>query len=328
MKLATLRGSGRDGVLIVVDRALERAVTVPAIAPTLQAVLDDWNTLASALQSVYDRLNDGVMPGAFNLDPTALAAPLPRAYQWLDGSAYLTHVERVRKARGADLPPSLRSDPLMYQGASDRFLGPRDPIVTADQGWGIDFEAEVAVITNDVAMGVGPEEAARHIRLLLLVNDVSLRNLIPAELAKGFGFIHGKPASALSPVAATPDELGAAWDGARVRLPLVSDVNGARFGIPNAGEDMAFGFPALISHAAKTRSLGAGTIIGAGTVSNMDLTRGVSCIVERRTLEILEHGQATTPFLSFGDRVRIEMLDASGASVFGAIEQVVTQYRQ
>ena len=328
VKLATLKSGGRDGTLIVVDRALKRAVRVPEIAPTLQAALDGWNERAIALLAVYERLNQGVLEAAFDLDVTALAAPLPRAYQWLDGSAYLSHVERVRKARGADLPQNLREEPLMYQGGSDGFLGPRDPILAADERWGIDYEAEIAVITDDVAMGLPAQTASAHIRLLTLVNDVSLRNLIPSELAKGFGFIHGKPASALAPVAATPDELGAAWDGARVRLPLLSYVNDARYGSPNAGVDMAFDFPALISHAAKTRNLGAGTIIGAGTVSNSDAARGVSCIVERRVLEILGHGQASTPFLRFGDRVRIEMLDEDGHSVFGAIEQAVAQYQR
>jgi len=328
VKLATLRSGGRDGTLIVVDRALEHAVTVREIAPTLQAVLDEWDERAPALKAVYDLLNDEAMGGAFEIELTALAAPLPRAYQWLDASAYLTHVERMRKARGAELPPNLHSDPLMYQGGSDRFLGPRDPIVAADEDWGIDFEAEVAVVTDDVPMGIHPEEAARHIRLLMLVNDVSLRNLIPAELGKGFGFIHGKPASAFSPLVATPDELGTAWDGARIHLPLITHVNGALFGAPDAGADMTFDFPALVSHAARTRDLGAGTIIGSGTVSNADRSRGASCIVERRMLEILEQGSATTPFLRFGDRVRIEMLDAAGQSIFGAIEQVVAPHRR
>lgn len=326
LKLATLKRGGRDGTLIVVDRGLRRAVTVPAIASTLQAALDDWKTRATALAAAYDRLNASDMPDAFELDCTALAAPLPRAYQWLDGSAYLSHVERVRKARGASLPPELHTDPLMYQGVSDGFLGACDPVLVAEEDWGIDFEGEVAVITDDVPMGITRREATTHLKLLLLVNDVSLRNLIPGELAKGFGFVHSKPASAGSPVAVTPDELGAAWDGARVHLPLKVHVNGELFGEPNAGDDMAFDFPALTAHAAKTRHLGAGTVIGSGTVSNAERTRGFSCIVERRVVEIVEEGRPVTPFLRFGDRVRIEMLAADGASIFGAIEQEIAQY--
>ena len=327
MKLATLKSVGRDGTLIVVDRRLRRAVTLPAIARTLQAALDDWEECVTPLQAVYERLNAGDISGAFDLDPAALAAPLPRAYQWLDGSAYLSHVERVRKARGAALPPELRTDPLMYQGVSDGFLGACDPVLVADEEWGIDFEGEVAVVTDDVPMFVTAQEAATHIKLLMLVNDVSLRNLIPGELAKGFGFIHSKPASACSPVAVTPDELGAAWDGARVHLPLRVHFNGERFGEPNAGDDMAFDFPVLIAHAAKTRRLGAGTLIGSGTVSNADRARGFSCIVERRVVEIIDGGKPMTPFMKFGDRVRIEMLAPNGTSIFGAIDQTVARYQ-
>jgi len=263
---------------------------------------------------------------ALAFEPGAAASPLPRAYQWADGSAYLSHVERVRRARGAEMPASLRSDPLIYQGGSDGFLGPADPILAASEEWGVDLEAEVAVVTDDVPMGIEARRAADHIVLVMLVNDVSLRNLIPAELAKGFGFFHGKPASAFSPAAVTPDELGSAWDGARVHLPLLSFVNGRALGWPNAGIDMAFGFPELIAHAAKTRSLGAGTIIGSGTVSNEDRSVGVSCLAERRMIETIETGEPRTPFLRFGDRVRIEMIDAAGRSIFGAIEQVVTRY--
>ena len=323
MKLASLAAGGRDGALLVVGRDLARAIAVPDIAPTLQAALDDWRAVAPELGSIYRLLNQGAFSGAFDLDPEALAAPLPRAYQFLDGSAYLSHIERVRRARGAAMPADAETDPLMYQGCSDGFLGPRAPIRAAREDWGIDLEAEVAVVTGDVPMGVPRAAAAGHIRLLMLVNDVSLRRLIPAELAKGFGFIHGKPRSACSPVAVSPGEIGAAWDGGRLHLPLEVDVNGERLGAPRAGDDMAFDFPALIAHAAKTRPLGAGTIIGSGTVANADAGRGFCCILERRAVETAEGGRATTPFLRFGDRVRIDMRDRAGGSVFGAIEQEV-----
>jgi len=326
MKLATLRRGGRDGTLVVVSRDLRRAVRVPEIATTLQQALDAWADARPRLQDAYAELNDGKIRGAFPFDPAEVASPLPRAFQWADASAYLSHVERVRRARGAEMPANLASDPLMYQGGSDAFLGPTDPILAASEDWGIDLEAEVAVVTDDVPMGIAAREAAPHVALVALVNDVSLRNLIPGELAKGFGFFHGKPASAFSPTAVTPDELGGAWDGGRVHLPLRSFVNGAPLGSPNAGVDMAFGFPELIAHAAKTRVLAAGTIVGSGTVSNRDPSVGVSCLAERRTLEAIETGSAKTPFLKFGDRVRIEMLDAAGRSVFGAIEQTVARY--
>lgn len=326
MKLASLKAGGRDGTLVVVSRDLDRAAAVPQIAATLQAALDDWHTLAPELASVYRLLNAGHLPDALPLDCRDLAAPLPRAYQWADGSAYVTHVELVRRARGAPMPESFWTDPLMYQGGSDGFLGPSDPILVADESWGIDFEAEVAVVTDDVPMGVSAESAGRHIKLLMLANDVSLRNLVPRELAKGFGFFQSKPASAFSPVAVTPDELGAAWDGGRLHLPLISELNGAPFGRPDAGVDMTFDFPALIAHAAFTRRLGAGSIIGSGTVSNGDRSAGSSCIAERRMLEQLEFGTPRTPFLRFGDRVRIEMRDASGRSIFGAIDQHVRAY--
>ncbi len=325
MKLASLKEGGRDGTLIVVSRDLRRMLRVPEIASTLQRALDDWGTTRARLVDAYERLNANEVRGV-EFDPGAAASPLPRAYQWADGSAYLSHVERVRRARGAEMPASFRSDPLLYQGGSDGFLGPADPILATSEEWGIDLEAEVAVVTNDVPMGVEARRAADHIVLVMLVNDVSLRNLIPAELAKGFGFFHGKPASAFSPAAVTPDELGSAWDGARLRLPLLSFVNDQALGRPNAGVDMAFGFPELIAHAAKTRSLAAGTIIGSGTVSNVDRSVGVSCLAERRTIETLETGEPRTPFLRFGDRVRIEMLDVGGRSIFGAIEQKVTRY--
>ncbi len=254
---------------------------------------------------------------------------MPRAYQWADGSAYLHHAELVRKARKAEMPESLYRDPLMYQGGSDSFIGPSDDILAAEEAWGIDFEEEVAVVTDDVPMGIDAAAAAAHIKLIMLVNDVSLRNLIPGELAKGFGFFQSKPATAFSPVAATPDELGAAWDGRKLHLPLVCHVNGREFGRPDAGADMNFDFPMLIAHAARTRMLAAGTIIGSGTVSNRNPHEiGSCCIAERRMIETIEKGSAETPFLRFGDRVRIEMLDADGASVFGAIDQKVAPYRR
>jgi fumarylacetoacetate (FAA) hydrolase len=325
LKLASLKAGGRDGTLLVVSRDLKRAAPAQA-APTLQAALDDWSTIATVLEGEYHALNVGLVEGA-PLDMRALAAPLPRAYQWLDGSAYLTHVKRMRMARGAEMPPDFLTDPLMYQGLSDQFLGPREPMCVEDEAWGLDFEGEVAAITDDVPRGCGATAAAAHIKLLLLVNDTSLRKLIPTELAKGFGFLHGKPACAASPVAVTPDELGAAWDGAKLHGRLVIELNGKRFGDPDAGADMQFGFPALIAHAAKTRRLGAGTIIGAGTVSNAEIERGCACLVEQQVLEILDGGKAQTPFLRYGDRVRMQLLDAEGRSVFGAIEQEVKPCR-
>ena len=325
MKLASLK-HGRDGMLVVVSRDLTRCVAVPHIAHTLQAAMDDWYHVAQRLMRVYDLLNEGAADGAKVFNPAECSAPLPRAYQWADGSAYVTHVELVRKARGAEMPASFWTDPLMYQGGSDSFIGAMDSIVAADEGWGIDFEGEVAVITDDVPMGVPAAHAEKHIKLMMLVNDVSLRNLIPGELAKGFGFFQSKPATAFSPVAVTPDELSEAWSGGKVNLPLTVSLNGERFGAPNAGEDMTFAFPDLVAHAAKTRFLGAGTIIGSGTVSNKDASRGSACLAERRTLEVLEHGAARTPFLKFGDRVRIEMLDQEGRSIFGAIDHDVVQY--
>ena len=322
MKLASLR-HGRDGMLVVVARDLSRHVAVPHIAHTLQAVMDDWTHTAPRLARVYDLLNEGPVAGEKPFHPEECAAPLPRAYQWADGSAYVTHVELVRKARGAEMPPSFWTDPLMYQGGSDCLLGPTDPILAADESWGIDLEGEVAVITDDVPMGTDAGAAEKHIKLLMLVNDVSLRNLIPAELAKGFGFLQSKPASAFSPVAVTPDELGEAWNDGKVHLPLSVWLNEERFGTPNAGEDMTFSFLQLIAHAAKTRNLCAGSIVGSGTVSNKDRLRGSACIAERRSLETIEHGAPKTPFLKFGDHVKIEMLDIDGRSIFGAIDQEV-----
>ncbi|MBI1779693.1 MAG: fumarylacetoacetate hydrolase family protein [Proteobacteria bacterium] len=323
MKLASLKLGGRDGTLVVVDRTLTRAVPVPDIAPTLQRALEDWGFVAAELRSVYRLLDHDQMQGAFPFDPAACASPLPRAYQWADGSAYLNHVELVRRARGAEMPKSFLSDPLMYQGGSDYFLGPRDPILAGSEEFGIDFEAEVAVIVDDVPMGIGAAVARSRIKLVMLANDVSLRNLIPGELAKGFGFFHGKPPTAFSPVAVEPSELGAAWDGGKLSLPLLSHLNGKEFGHPNAGVDMNFDFPRLIQHAALTRPLGAGTIIGSGTVSNRDPAAGYACVAEKRTVETLESGKPVTPFLKFGDVVRIEMLDGGGRTIFGAIEQTV-----
>jgi fumarylacetoacetate (FAA) hydrolase len=268
-------------------------------------------------------LNEGAVPGEKPFDPRECASPLPRAYQWADGSAYVTHVELVRKARGAEMPSSFWTDPLMYQGGSDSFIGPCDPIVANDEAWGIDFEGEVAIITDDVPMGCVATDAERHIKLLMLVNDVSLRNLIPAELAKNFGFFQSKPASAFSPVAVTPDELGQAWSDAKVHLPLTVTYNGANFGQPNAGEDMTFSFAQLIAHAAKTRALCAGSIVGSGTVSNKSGNVGSACLAEKRTLETIEQGAAKTPFMKFGDGIRIEMFDPAGHSIFGAIDQKV-----
>jgi fumarylacetoacetate (FAA) hydrolase len=326
MKLATLKDGTRDGTLIVVSRDLKHAIKADDIAPTLQAALDDWDYISPQLVDRYDALNRAPGSRAFDFAPKQCASPLPRAYQWADASAYITHVELLRKARGADMPKSFRSDPLMYQGGSDRFLGPCDDIALESEDWGIDLEAELAVITGDVPMGIVTKKAGDCIRLIMLANDVSLRELVPAELAKGFGFFHGKPSSAFSPVALTPDELGAAWDGGKVNLPLLVQVNGAELGRPNAGVDMSFEFPKLIAHAAKTRALGAGAIVGSGTVSNADRAAGSACIAEKRALETLADGQAATPYLKFGDRVRIEMLDAEGNSLFGAIEQQVSQY--
>ncbi len=333
MKLASLK-HGRDGRLVVVSRDLSRCVPVPGLAPTMQAALDDWAAVASHLTEVATALEAGAVAEAQVFSPGHCAAPLPRAYQWADGSAYVNHVELVRRARGADLPDSFWTDPLMYQGGSDSFLGPRDDIALADdQTWGIDFEAEIAVMTDDVPMGVSEDAAADHIRLLTLVNDVSLRGLIPGELAKGFGFFQSKPSSAFAPVAVTPDELGESWDGARLHRPLLSFVNGAPFGRPDAGQDMTFGFPRLIAHAARTRPLGAGSVIGSGTVSNKQGTDhgsaiaeggvGYSCIAEVRMIETIRDGQPSTPFLRFGDRVRITMDDAAGRPIFGAIDQTV-----
>lgn len=338
MKLATLKSAGRDGVLVVVSRDLATCQRVPKIAATLQFALDNWDAVAPRLRNVYADLNDG---SALAVEPfleSLCHSPLPRAYQWADGSAYINHVELVRKARNAAVPASFYTDPLMYQGGSDCFVGPRDPIFALSEDWGIDLEAEVAVITGDVAMGASLEQGAQAIRLLMLVNDVSLRNLIPGELAKGFGFFQSKAASAFSPVAVTPDELGAAWQDSKLCLPLTVTLNAAAFGKPNAGVDMTFNFAQLVAHAARTRELAAGSIIGSGTVSNKQGGLhgssiahggvGYCCLAEVRMYETIESGAPTTPFLKFGDRVRIEMFDDDGASIFGAIDQVVAHYQE
>jgi len=343
MKLATLKNGSRDGTLVVVSRDLQWYRAVPHICATLQHALDHWDAVAPQLEEVYALLNaahggHGADAAVQPFDERLCHSPLPRAYQWADGSAYINHVELVRRARNAEVPASFYTDPLMYQGGSDSFIGPHDPIYALSEDWGIDLEAEVAVVTGDVAMGATDDEAARAIRLVMLVNDVSLRNLIPNELAKGFGFFQSKAASAFSPVAVTPDELGADWNGAKLHLPLLVELNRQPFGKPNAGEDMTFNFAQLVAHAARTRELAAGTIIGSGTVSNKQGSLhgssianggvGYCCLAEVRMYETIEHGAPQTPFLRFGDSVRIEMRDRAGASVFGAIEQTVSHYQE
>lgn len=332
MKLASLK-HGRDGHLVVVSRDLRRFLPAQDVADTLQAALDNWSSVRPALDLIAEKLDLGEGQA---FDESECASPLPRAYQWADGSAYVNHVELVRKARGAEMPATFWTDPLMYQGGSDAFLGPKDDIPVADEDWGIDFEAEIVVVTDDVPMGVSATDAVKHIQLIMLVNDVSLRNLIPGELAKGFGFFQSKPSSAFSPVAVTPDELGDAWQDAKIHLPLLSTLNGIPFGRPEAGVDMTFDFGQLIAHAAKTRPLGAGALIGSGTVSNKldggpgkpisEGGVGYSCIAEIRTIETIDSGKPTTSFMKFGDRIHIEMRDAAGASIFGAIDQAVEKY--
>jgi len=323
MKLASLRG-GRDGRLAVVSRDLSRAVPAQGIAATLQDALDDWGSKRPALEALARELEAG-RAASLAFDPAEALSPLPRAYHWVDGSAYVNHVELVRRARGATMPESFWTDPLVYQGGSDDFLPPQGDAPFGNEDWGIDLEGEVAVVTDDVPMGTDAAAARERIQLVMLVNDWSLRNLVPAELAKGFGFYQSKPATAFSPVAVTPDELGGAWRGARLHLPLLVHVNGQPLGRPDAGTDMTFDFGQLIAHAARTRRLGAGSIVGSGTVSNRDRSTGSTCLAERRMLETLDQGKPMTPFLSFGDRVRIEMLDAAGRSIFGAIDQRVTR---
>jgi len=330
VKLASLKGPTRDGTLLLVNGDLRRAVAVPDIAPTLQYALEHWHSVERALLDAYESIECGAQRAVFDfreaLAQGKIAAPLPRAYQWLDGSAYLAHVERVRRARGDQVPESFYTDPLMYQGGADAMLGARDAIRVLSEEWGVDMEGEVGVITGDVAMGATPAEASESVRLLVLLNDVSYRRLIPAELAKGFGFVNGKGCNTLSPVAVTPDELGSSWDGGKVHLRLVCHVNGEWLGNPDAGEDMTFSFYDLIAHAAKTRELKAGTLIGSGTVSNHDKDAGHACLLEKRVVEQAVHGVAKCEFLKFGDRVEIDMFDHHGETIFGAIKQGVEKY--
>ncbi|MCV2883147.1 fumarylacetoacetate hydrolase family protein [Aestuariibacter sp. AA17] len=338
MKLATLQNNTRDGQLVVVSRDLTKCVEVSDIATTMQNAIDNWSAVEPKLNDVYQRLNDEAIDGAMPFEQANCESPLPRAYQWADGSAYVNHVELVRKARGAEMPESFWTDPLMYQGGSDDFIGPRQDIPLPSDEWGVDFEGEVAIITDDVPMSVSVEEASKHIKLIMLVNDVSLRGLIPGELAKGFGFFQSKPASAFSPVAVTPDELGDAWKDDKVCLPLLSTYNGNAFGKPEAGDDMTFNFAQLVAHAAKSRNLGAGAIIGSGTVSNKQGTEygtsieeggvGYSCIAEVRMIETIRDGKPATPFMKFGDTIKIEMNDAAGNSIFGEINQTVVKFER
>ena len=325
MKLATLRDGTRDGRLAVVSRDLAAAAWADGIAKTLQQALDDWSSTAPRLAGLAAALDSGSAQGVFSFDPKAAMAPLPRGHHWVDGSAYVNHVELVRKARGAEMPESFWTDPLVYQGGSDDFLGPTQDAPFLSEDWGIDLEAEVAVVTDDVPMSTDALAARQHIRLVMLVNDWSLRNLIPGELAKGFGFYQSKPATAFSPVAVTPDELGEAWDGAKLHLPIIVHLNDRLLGRPNAGMDMTFDFGQLIAHVTKTRRLGAGAIVGSGTISNCDRSLGSCCLAELRMLETLARGTPATPFMKFGDRVRIEMLDPGGRSIFGAIDQRVVR---
>lgn len=327
MKLASLKEGGRDGTLIVVSRDLARAVRVSEIAGTMQAAVDRWTETRAPLTAIYDQLNTGEVEGSFPFDSAACAAPLPRAYAFADGSSYVQHVQLVRKARGASVPDSYWEDPLMYQAGSDSFMGANDPILVEDEAWGIDYEAEVVGITDDVPMGIKADNAPDHYILFMLVNDVTLRNLVPAELKKEFGFFQSKPTSAFTPVAVTPDEFGDAWNGATLDLELTSHVRGALFGHPRVNVDQTFGLDRLMQHAAKTRRLTAGTLIGTGTISNVEGNVGSSCIAEVRAFETIRDGKPTTAFLGFGDRVRIEMFDRDGISIFGAIDQVVEQYK-
>ncbi|MCF6263168.1 MAG: fumarylacetoacetate hydrolase family protein [Xanthomonadales bacterium] len=325
MKLASLKQGGRDGSLIIVSRGLDRYISADSVATTMQAALDNWDTAAPRLNALSEQLNAGELE-SLPLHFEMLAAPLPRAYEFVDGSAYLPHVERVRKARGAQVPESFYVDPLMYQGTSSGFLGPREDVAVISEDYGIDFESEVIIITDDVPMGIDATAAADHIQLIGLINDVSLRNLIPGELAKGFGFLHSKPRSTLSPVFVTPDELGDAWQDSVLSLPLLSNLNGEFFGNPEAGVDMQFNFAQLLAHAVKTRPLCAGAIVGSGTIANQDTTRGASCLAEKRMLEIIADGKPKTAFMSFGDRIHIEMLNTAGESIFGDIDQRIVQY--
>ena len=322
MKLATLRDGSRDGRLLVVRRDGQTAAQSPDAWPTLQRALDDWSAAEPALRALADQLDQGTLDGT-PVDPVRLGAPLPRAYEWIDGSAYLNHVILVRKARGAQPPPTLESDPLIYQGGSGDMLGPRDPIELHDPAWGLDYESEVCVVLGDVPIGTTAADAHTCVRLVMIANDVTLRNLIPDELAKGFGFFQSKPATAFSPFAVTPDELGDRWRGGRLFARVRSTYNGEVIGDCDSGPEMHFSFFDLVQHIAKTRRFTAGTILGSGTVSNSDRSRGVSCFAERRMIEIIENGKPATPFMAVGDRIEVEAVDDAGTSLFGKIEQVV-----
>jgi len=326
MKLTSINNQTRDGQLVVVNRAGDRAVKVPNIAMTMQDALDNWDQVAPQLNTIYQHLNEEGLNDAFDLNMDEVLAPLPRGLQFLDGSAYLAHVERVRKARGAEMPPSFLEDPLMYQGTSDVFLAHNQDVEVVSEEYGIDFEAEAAVITSDVPMHVKPEDAGQYIQLICILNDVSLRNLIPAELAKGFGFLQSKPRTALSPFFVTPDELGKAWQDNKIHLPMRTWLNGEWFGEPNCGVDMQFDFAELIAHAAKTRPLCAGTVIGSGTIANQDISKGSTCLAEKRVLEVIDKGEASTPFMSFGDTVKIEVTDNDNHNIFGTIEQKIVKF--
>ena len=323
MKLATYKDGSRDGQLVVVSRDLSTAHYATGIASKLQHVLDDWNFVSPQLQDLSDSLNSSKARHAFPFNPAQCMAPLPRAYQWADGSAFINHVELVRKARNAEVPATFYTDPLMYQGGSDDFMGPLDNVVVASEKYGIDFEAEIAVITGDVPMRATPEQALDGVRLLMLANDVSLRDLIPDELAKGFGFVQSKPATAFGPVAVTPDEVGDAWRGGRLHLTLQSTWNGRKVGMCDAGDERTFHFGQLIAHLCKTRNVRAGSVIGSGTVSNKDWSKGYSCIAEKRAIETIEDGAPKTAFMKFGDTIRLEVKGRDGQSVFGAIEQEI-----
>ena len=327
MKLASIDNNTRDGQLVVVNKELTKAVRVPEIAGTMQAAIDNWKETESKLKVVYVRLNAGEIGDSFDFRSQHILAPIPRAFHWADASAYVTHVELVRKARNAELPPSFWTDPLMYMGASDAFIGANDDILIENEEWGIDFESEVAVITDDVPPGTSPKDALNHIKLITIINDVSLRNLIPNELSKQFGFYQSKPWTAFAPVVVTPDELEGDWVNGKLHLPLYSTLNNKLIGSPNAGVDMTFDFGQLVAHAAKTRSLMAGTVIGSGTVANQGSPNGSSCLAELRYLEIIKNGKASTPFMQFGDRIEIEMKDEEGKSIFGKINQVVREYK-
>ncbi len=328
MKLASIDNNTRDGQLVVVNKELTKAVIVSEIAKTMQAAIDNWKETESKLQTIYENLNSNKLSNTFDFASVKVLAPIPRAYHWADGSAYVTHVELVRKARNAELPESFWTDPLMYMGASDAFIGANDDIEIEKEDWGIDFESEIAVITDDVPAGVNAKDALSHIKLITIINDVSLRNLIPNELSKQFGFYQSKPWTSFAPVVVTPDELEDSWREGKLHLPLASTLNGKRIGSPNAGVDMTFNFGQLIAHASKTRSLMAGTVIGSGTVANQGSPNGSSCLAEVRCLEIINDGKATTPFMSFGDRIEVEMKNKQGKSIFGKIDQVVKEYKK